>query len=240
MNTIILIILALVLAISPGEPASLPETGRPVPAPLDLFVDLPDGVETGRGTSTAWVDENHEHARLRAWIAGLPEGDPDTVISVFVPDILAQPVVPQRSSLDVTIDPQEISQFRLAQTYGSIGLLAHNYLIGAKFFEIEVGDRAYAIYGDGHYDVYQVTEIADYQAINLYVYRDLITNARLDQYALVDKIYGAKNDRLVFQTCIEKDGALSWGRRFVLAQLVEEMLAPEAVYFPPNIVRQPR
>lgn len=194
----------------------------------------PDGrdMQAARARDTA-ARAPKTDARSWGWMGDLPQGEPDQVVGVFVPGVLAQPVVQQRSSLDVSTDPEAITQFRLAVKYGSIGLLAHNYLIGGKFFEIEIGDLAYVIYGDGHYQIYRVTEFADYQALTKTVFREVNSRNSTGQYTLVDRIYGANNDRLVFQTCIEKNGNLSWGRRFILAELVMEMPAPAHEIFHP-------
>lgn len=221
MNIFILAFLALLLVFSPSSAAILPETG--ISYPPEFTDGLAYGIRADSGTYATRKDESVKPTGLRAWIDSLPEGDPDTVISIYVPGVMAQPVVQQRSSMYVSEGPEDVTQFRLAEDYGSIGLLAHNFLTGKKFFDLSEGHLVYAIYGDGHYQVYKVTEVADYQAISLYVYRNLETGKSLDQYGVMEKIYGGENDRLVFQTCIEKNGALSWGRRFVIAQLVSNI-----------------
>lgn len=219
---LIAVFVTLILSLLPLWQTVLPVTGSP------------DGWSRLAARSQKIAD------RSWGWMGELPQGDRDQVVAVFVPGVLAQPVVQQRSSLYVSTAPEEITQFRLAKTYGSIGLLAHNYLIGGKFFDIEIGDLAYVIYGDGHYQVYRVTEFADYQALSKTVFREVNSRNSIDQYSLVDKIYGANHDRLVFQTCIEKNGALSWGRRFILAELIMEMPAPEHEIFHPQALAAPR
>ena len=165
-----------------------------------------------------------EQGKLQA-LARKYDRDEAVPVAVYVPGVMELDVVQQPASngLFVSEDPEAVTQFRLAQKVGSTGLLAHNYLAGKLFFDLEYGDEVYVINGDGSYRKFEVYEIADFQALSVYDYRDLETQAVLDQYQVVDRIYAANNDRLVFQTCIERNGALAWGRRFVLARLVDEV-----------------
>jgi hypothetical protein len=148
----------------------------------------------------------------------------DLIVGVFVANTLASPVVqqPAKELLYVSTKENTLTQFRRAEQAGTIGLLAHNYLAGAQFYNLKGGSMVYVINGDGSYRLYEVYAIEDYQAVTLTSFRDLSTGKGLSQYKLFDRIYRSKNDRLVFQTCIEKNGNSSWGRRFILAQPVAE------------------
>jgi hypothetical protein len=144
------------------------------------------------------------------------------ITGVFAPGAFAAPVIqqPYNNPIYVSRQPGEVTQFRTAQRAGSIGLLAHNYLLGRDFFQLEVGSRLHIVYASGRIKAYQVYAIKDYQALSLYTFRELGAQNSIGQYPLFEEIYRAENDRLVLQTCIERGGNLSWGRRFILARPV--------------------
>lgn len=143
------------------------------------------------------------------------------VAGLFAPGAFAAPVVQQPYNNPVYVSTQEdhLTQFRTAERAGSIGLLAHNYLLGKDFFKLEVGARLHVVYSNGRTRAYQVYAVKDYQALSLYTFRELGTQTSIDQYPLFDQIYRS-DDRVVLQTCIQKGTNLSWGRRFVLARPV--------------------
>lgn len=147
---------------------------------------------------------------------------PVVITGVFAPGAFAAPVIqqPYNNPIYVSRQPGEVTQFRTAQRAGSIGLLAHNYLLGKDFFQLEVGSRLHIVYASGRTKAYQVYAIKDYQALSLYTFRELGAQNNIGQYPLFDQIYRANNDRVVLQTCIERGGNLSWGRRFILARPV--------------------
>jgi hypothetical protein len=70
--------------------------------------------------------------------------------------------------------------------------------------------------------IYQVTKIENYQALSPNSpYSDFLSldgsNQKLSATQLFSKIYTQEN-HLVLQTCLEKDGDLSWGRTFIIAE----------------------
>jgi hypothetical protein len=152
---------------------------------------------------------------------------------VYAPGAFAHPVVsqPRGNHLFVSDDPDVLTQFQLADRQGSVGLLAHNYLAGQHFFRLAVHDKIFLVYGDGNFAIYQITEITDYQALSLYLYRDLRVNRRYSDVSLFEKIYTGEGEKLVLQTCIARGGDLDWGRRFVIAWRVGAGLAGEVFTF---------
>jgi len=106
-----------------------------------------------------------------------------------------------------------VTQFQQAQ---GLAFLAHNYASGRYFSDLKIGDE---IKADDR--VFHVTEIVQYQAIDpdnvKSEFIDLATGERLTAAQLFKEIY-ADPDRLVLQTCIERDGIDSWGRLFVIAE----------------------
>lgn len=179
-----------------------------------------------------------ESAKVQTFAASVADSRrKGVVVGVFAPGAFAAPVVQQPSSNPVYVSAHEdeVTQFRTAEKAGSIGLLAHNYLQGKTFFQLEAGSRLHVVYGDGRTEAYQVYAIKDYQALTLYTFRDLETQTSIGQYPLFDQIYRAEGDRVVLQTCIQKGNNLIWGRRFILAKPVpwqEQLLEMrQALYF---------
>jgi len=141
---------------------------------------------------------------------------------VYVPNVFALPVVQQPfgSPGFVSNESDLLTQFRMANQYGNVGLLAHNYLAGQDFFELTVGDEVRLVHGDGSVEYFVVSEILRYQALQPHSAYSSFRNLQDDQILSVEKMFKRVffGDRHVtFQTCIEKDGELSWGRLFIIA-----------------------
>jgi hypothetical protein len=149
-------------------------------------------------------------------------GRADHVAGVYVPNVFALPVAQQPSGSPgfVSSDNNLVTQFRMANTYGNVGLLAHNHLAGQEFFNLEVGDNVRVVHGDGTVEYFVVSEVLSYQALQPYSPYSSFRNLENDQVLSVEQMFKRVyfGDRHVtFQTCIEKDGELSWGRLFVIA-----------------------
>jgi hypothetical protein len=141
---------------------------------------------------------------------------------VYVPDVLALPVVqqPAGNAGYVSSNDGEITQFRMASQFGNIGLLAHNHLSGKSFSQLAVGQDVRLVYGDGKVENFVITQVLSFQALQptspYSSFRALNNNENLTAEQLFGRVY--KGDRHVtFQTCIEANGNLSWGRLFVIA-----------------------
>jgi hypothetical protein len=166
----------------------------------------------------------------RAGVAGLFSP------SAFVHRIIVQP---PGNHLFVSSDPNSLTQFQLATDKGSIGLLAHNDLAGAHFLQLEKGDPLFLFYADGTLDAYRITEIADFEALSLYSYRDLRSGQRYSDVKLFEKIYTGNGSKLVLQTCLARGDALAWGRRFVIALRVATSPAFNMEYWMPRGMPNP-
>lgn len=118
-----------------------------------------------------------------------------------------------------------VTQFSIASEVGNIGLLAHNYLAGASFSQLEKGDVITLIYGDGRTQSFLVAETLQYRAtdpLSPYSYfENLNSEEFLSSEQLFNKVYRGEF-HLTLQTCIEKDGNLSWGRLFIIAKPISE------------------
>ena len=149
-------------------------------------------------------------------------GQADTLRGVYVPDVLALPVVqqPTGNAGYVSNNDGEITQFNMASQFGNVGLLAHNHLSGDSFSKLTVGQEIRLVYGDGKVGYFVVTEILRYQALQptspFSSFRNLNGNDTLTAEQMFNKVYRGDH-HVTFQTCIAGDGTLSWGRLFVMA-----------------------
>jgi hypothetical protein len=148
------------------------------------------------------------------------------VVGVYVNDVMAVRVVKQSSDSHVTNIANTVTRFGQADKLGSIGLLAHNYLAGAYFSQIDIGTKIYLVYGDGSSKEYKVTSIEQYQALSPDdPYSKFINldepEIKVSASNLLYEMYGT-NGSLVLQTCISKEGNLTWGRQFFIASPINK------------------
>jgi hypothetical protein len=163
-------------------------------------------------------------AELNALVQLVSSGHSGVVRGVFVPDTLALPVQRQPSGSPgyVSGEAGVATQFGMAEAYGSIGLLAHNHLAGAQFFELEEGEQVYLIYGDSEVRRFVVAEIHHYRAGQPNSpYSDFYDldngGTKYSAREVFHMMYEREGD-LVLQTCIEGDGISTWGRLFIIAR----------------------
>jgi hypothetical protein len=150
----------------------------------------------------------------------------DLPAGLYVAGKLALPIVQQPSGKPAFVStlPNAVTQFDMASQYGTLGLLAHNTLAGAKFSGLEQGQFLTIVHGNGQIDYYRISAIERYQALSpnspTSDFVDAAGNgARMDVTTLFNHVYGPGN-RLVLQTCIAANGELSWGRMFIIAEPV--------------------
>lgn len=136
-------------------------------------------------------------------------------------DVIDQPV---NNPGFVSSAENTLTRFRLADRYGSIGILAHNHLAGASFLDLELGDRIDVVFENDPQgqliQSYWVFSVRKFQALSpTSPYSEFIDLKNGQQYSasqLFLEIYD-RDDLLILQTCLEKDGVDSWGRIFVIA-----------------------
>jgi len=120
---------------------------------------------------------------------------------------------PENNPAWVSLEENIVTEFSLARDYGSIGLLAHNNLVGKEFHKLKYNDKIIL-----NNKVYRVIAIKEYQALSpLSPYSDFkINNKILSVEELFLSIYGIPN-RLILQTSIDKYNNSCWGRKFIIA-----------------------
>lgn len=166
-------------------------------------------------------------ADLAAFTDLVADGDGNGLKGVFVPDVLSLPVVQQPGGQAAFVSGEDniLTQFAMPGDYGTVGLLAHNYLSGRDFFNLQVGQGVALVYGDRQVDYYVIREIRQFQALDPtnpyseFINLDDPNQQRVSAADLFKQIYTTA-DRAVFQTCLEAFGNSSWGRVFVIAEKV--------------------
>jgi len=185
---------------------------------------IPQSVLAAPLTETSAVPD------FTSFVSSVENGQSNTLRGVYVDGVFALPVIQQPSTdgLYVSKMTDTLTQFRLAVRYGNIGLLAHNYLSGQYFSQLALGESVFLVYGKGRVETMRITQVYRYRAIDPYSttsdFIDLDTNQHLTDYQVFSKVYlGAQH--VTFQTCIEHDGNLSWGRLFVVAEPATSQVA---------------
>ena len=154
-------------------------------------------------------------------------GDANVLRGVYVANVLNLPIVQQPVDRPYFVSNRngEVTQFAMASRYGSIGLLAHNTLSGRSFSNLAMGQEVQLVFGDGRVEYFEISEILRFQALEpesvSSSFRNLDRNELLSASEMFNRAYVGE-DRLIFQTCIEAEGNVSWGRLFVIAVPKEE------------------
>ena len=152
----------------------------------------------------------------------IPDSQEAVLRSVYVPDVLALPIVQQPADdpYYVSSHDGEATQFSIASQYGNIGLLAHNNLSGKSFSKLSVGQEVELVYGDGRVEGFIVTKVLRFQALQPQSqqssFLDLDNSETLSANQMFNRVYTGSR-HLTFQTCINANGDASWGRLFVVA-----------------------
>jgi hypothetical protein len=185
---------------------------------------LPSIAATGRLTSTLFDPSAAALPTLSDFVTSIRTGESQTLVGVYVPGVMALPVMQQPSSQPgyVSEEKNVLTQFRMANQYGTTGLLAHNYLAGDNFFNIALGQDVVLVFGDGKTRTYRIDDIQSYQALSPYsVYSNFIDlsapGKMMSSTDVFNRVYGQGNV-LVLQTCIKVGNEASWGRIFLIGR----------------------
>lgn len=182
---------------------------------LIVITLIPAPVEAKAGNSSTLPD-------LASFVQSVTNGEPNQLRGVYVPDLMALSVAqqPTGNAGFVSQDAQAITQFAMVNSFGNIGLLAHNHLAGQYFPSLMPGNTVYLVYGNGTFEAYIVTQILRYQAYEPYSpysrFSDLNSGIEYSAEDVFRQAYMGEH-HVTFQTCIAKNGEPSWGRLFVIA-----------------------
>jgi hypothetical protein len=218
----------------PQKPIS--QTGinlEATPVPTVLAIPVVTDESTA-GTAGATTYENLQEFQpdygidLDFFTQSVVNGNSTQVVGVYVPGTLALPIhqQPLDNTNFVSTEPDVVTQFRAAERFQTVGLLAHNYLAGEQFYNMRQEQVVILIFGDGTQRYYQVQDIQKYQALSpTSPQSDFIDlsdplSRRITAGDVFNRVY-TQGDRVVFQTCIQNNGDPSWGRMFVIASPLE-------------------
>jgi hypothetical protein len=146
-----------------------------------------------------------------------------TLLGVSIHDGWDFPVVqqPPGDTNYVSKNDGELTQFASANRYGNIGLLAHNYLSGKSFSQLQMGRQIHLHYSDGSTEDFTVTQILRYKALDpKSPYSSFQNLDNRDEILTVGQMFDRAyqgGHHVTFQTCIAAEGNSSWGRLFIIA-----------------------
>jgi hypothetical protein len=168
-----------------------------------------------------------EMPRLVDFVTSVTNDNPNQLVGVYVPDLMAFPVLQQPADQPGFVSTKEgvVTQFGMAANYGTIGLLAHNYLAGSSFSNARINQVIVLIYGDGSTHFYHIYAVQRYQALSPRDPYGALKNLDDTKTYSVEEVfyntYGLGAQNLVLQTCIASGDEDSWGRMFIMAHPLE-------------------
>jgi hypothetical protein len=197
-------------------------------------------------TFPAQARNSAAYTDLNSFIESVTDGNSDVLRGVYVRDLLAFQIVQQPAGSPgyVSQNDDQFTHFSMASEAGNIGLLAHNYLTaGRSLPELKQDDIVVLVYGDGRTESFVVTDILRYQALDpnspYSDFTNLDTQATLSAQGVFEQAYRGER-HVTFQTCIEANGNLSWGRLFVVARPVSEVVLSAPQTYSGTIYEDPR
>lgn len=203
-----------IVELSADEPVSVA-----VPA---LSVDVAKDFAAQQAIEAEQAVQAEAAAAFNAFIASVTSGETSQVTGIYVDGVLANAVVGQPSSNPAYVSEAAnvLTHFEMAAQYGSQAFLAHNFLAGASFSQLSIGQIITLVYGNGSTADFQIQTILRYQALSPTStqsrFVDLGNGSELSASELFYTVYNSDNP-VVLQTCIENQGDISWGRLFVQA-----------------------
>lgn len=159
---------------------------------------------------------------LEKFVESVKNGQSDVVRGAFVSNRLAAPVVQQPTDDPdyVAAAADAVTEYRLADQYGTIGLLADNTLTGRLFFNLSAGQQIDIVYGDGAIKSYQIYRSESFKALNPTEADsnmvDLASGATLTSGDVFNRVYRG-SEHVTLHTHIARDGISNWGHLYVLA-----------------------
>lgn len=202
---------------------SIPVTGLNLQ--LDDLISDPVAYVPVPGQAEAPSNLTEISTDLQKFAEEVFNGQANTVRGIYAENLMEYAVVQQPSGQAAYVSEQQdvVTEFAMARKYGVTGILAHNFLAGQSFFDLEKNDLIQVVYGDGSTQTYQITEVLHYQALSpksaTSSFTDLDNGETLSASQLFKKVYMG-NGHLTLQTCIQVGSEDSWGRLFLIAEPV--------------------
>lgn len=206
---------------------SIPETGSSFPnAPVksELSIIDPETYDAAKNAADSERTEK-QSVEMMDFMGSVVNGESESIRGIYSETEFALPVVQQPSGKPgfVSTEDDVVTEFSMPRKYGVTGIIAHNYLAGGNFFNLEIGEIIRVIYGDGEVLSYKITSIQSYQALSpnstSSQFVDLTSSEKISATQLFKRVYMG-NHHLTLQTCIQKGSEDSWGRLFIIAEPV--------------------
>jgi hypothetical protein len=159
---------------------------------------------------------------MEQYLEQLRNDDEDYTGVIYAPGVFAFPIIsqPENNDLYVSIKRDLVTLFSAATVNGVTGLLAHNFLAGAHFYDLQIGQEIWLVEDETDVRGYQITDIQQYQRVDRLdgdIFIDLETQTSLDTSEIFDRYYTGE-PHLTLQTCLENEGDPSWGLTFIVAE----------------------
>ncbi|UYN90493.1 MAG: hypothetical protein KIT08_04445 [Anaerolineales bacterium] len=205
-----------------SQPSAPAATATASPAPTEKLQPQPVSEEEEVSVTLITDSDTSALPAFDQFVQSLANGNGNQPVGVYVQGQFQYPVVQQPSSDPawVTSNFGEVTNFRIVRQHtGNEGLIAHNYLAGGSFYNLQPGDIAELVMGDGTVVEFEIYEIHSFQALSpnsaLSDFLNLDTGEKLTASDLFYRVYGG-NMTLTFQTCINRDNISTWGRTFII------------------------
>jgi hypothetical protein len=154
------------------------------------------------------------------------DGSAGVVRGVHVEGVFSLPVFQQPESESAFVSDRngEITEFQSAARNNVTGLLAHNYLSGELFYDLELGHEVYIVYGNGTIRRYVINDFQQFERLERANLRsafvELETNLILTSDDVFDRFYRGDH-KVTFQTCLKRYGISNWGLQFAVASPID-------------------
>ena len=220
-NKYLLIVAVILIQVLVSGFGIIPITGLSIQQSYVLIDPAQSNLETDQSIIDPTVSQSN--TELQAFIETVTDGMADVVRGIYIEDQFEFPVIQQPSGQPGYVSSQTnvLTEFAMAKKYDVTGILAHNYLAGEDFFNLQAGDVVQVVYGDGMIQQYEITEILEYQALSpnsaTSSFIDLETDEQLSATQLFNRVYTGSH-HLTMQTCIQVGSEDSWGRLFLIAE----------------------
>ena len=220
-NKYLLIIAVILIQVFVSGFGIIPITGLSIQQSDVLIDPAQSNLETDQSIIDPTVSQSN--TELQAFVETVTDGMADVVRGIYIEDQFEFPVIQQPSGQPGYVSSQTnvLTEFAMAKKYDVTGILAHNYLAGEDFFNLQAGDVVQVVYGDGMIQQYEITEILEYQALSpnsaTSSFIDLETDEQLSATQLFNRVYTGSH-HLTMQTCIQVGSEDSWGRLFLIAE----------------------
>lgn len=193
-------------------------------ASTPAYADSPTTNQSiGSGNSASSNAGGVQLQTLPSFVATLRKTNAQQALGVYVPSVFALKVAQQPANMPtyISITRNTLTQFSLAAQYGTVGLLAHDYLSGALFLNLSNGQEVDLVNGDLSVRPYRISQIRHFQALSPYdPYSSFVDmdngGAQLSSTDLFLQMYGGGN-KVVFMTCLYINGSSAGGRLFAIA-----------------------